>query len=176
MAIREIIKIGNPLLREKAKRVRQFNGALKTLVDDMVETLHAAPGVGLAANQIGVLQRVVVVELPKDEDDRQSGKLYTVVNPEIIKASSELEECEEACLSVPGYVGDVSRAVWVTVKGQDTKGKDVRVKAYDYLARVFQHEIDHLDGILYIDQVDDPAKVRKIPPEVKEEELEPATA
>lgn len=171
MAVRTILTLENPLLRQKAKRVKVFGEALRRLVDDMVETMRAAPGIGLAAPQVGVLERVIVAELPKDEEDPQSGKLFVVVNPEAVKASAEEEEGEEGCLSIPGYVGDVRRARWITVKGQDVKGREVRIKAYGMLARVFQHEMDHLDGILFIDRVDSPDKIRQVQPAAREAEL-----
>jgi peptide deformylase len=123
----------------------------------MVDTMLDAPGVGLAAPQIAVSQRIIVVRLPDDEESReeygdQAGVLYDVVNPEIIKSSREVVEGVEACLSIPGYLGRVDRHESVLVRGQDRYGKEIRIKARDWLARVFQHEIDHLDGILYIDK------------------------
>ena len=115
-----------------------------------------AKGVGLAAPQVAVSQRLIVVRLPDDEESKkeygkQAGVLYVVANPEIVKASDEMVEGVEACLSIPGYFGSVDRHQKVTIKGQDRKGKEIRIKASDWLARVFQHEIDHLDGRLYID-------------------------
>ena len=151
----------HPSLRQQASKVRTFGPALQRLADDMLETMRDEPGIGLAANQIGVSQRVIVVELTKDEDDPQSGLTYVVVNPKIARAGREQEEMEEGCLSVPGVVGDVWREVEITVKGQDLQGKKIRIKARDMLARVFQHEMDHLDGILFIDRIDDPAKIRR---------------
>lgn len=177
MAVREIIYPENPHLREKSKRVKNFGPAIETLLADMLETMHAANGMGLAAPQIDVLERVIVLELPKDEEDPQSGKVYKLVNPEIVKADG-LEEGEEGCLSIPGWYGEVDRATFVLVKAQDSKGKPVRIKAYDLLARVLQHEIDHLDGILFIDRVTGPDKLHKVEPkkEIPEEsdELVPA--
>jgi peptide deformylase len=154
----------HPSLRQKASKVRTFGPPLQRLVDDMLETMRDEPGIGLAANQIGVPQRVIVVELPKDEEDPQSGRTYAVVNPKIARSSREQEEMEEGCLSVPGLVGDVYRSVEITVKGQDLRGKKIRIKARDMLARVFQHEMDHLDGILFIDRIDDPSKIRRYVP------------
>lgn len=156
MAIRQIIRLDNPVLRKKAHRVTSYDKKFQVLVDDMVETLLDAPGVGLAAPQVAVSQRLIVVRLPDDEKSReefgeQAGKLYVVANPEIIKASKEIVEGVEGCLSIPGYVGTVDRHEKVTVTGFDRHGKAIRVKASGWLARVFQHEIDHLDGRLYID-------------------------
>ena len=151
MAIREIVKIGQPVLRQRAAKVNRFGSGLKTLIDDMVETMRAAPGIGLAAPQVGVAERVIVVEIPEDEKIPGSGKLYALINPEIVKASREEVLGEEGCLSIPNLVGDVWRAEWLTVKGQDAEGKEVRIKATDWLARAFQHEIDHLNGRLFVD-------------------------
>jgi peptide deformylase len=161
MAERKIVYIGDDVLRKKARRVRDFDGALNTLIDDMVETLAGAQGVGLAAPQVGVSQRVIVIHLPDDEEayGEQAGVSYQVVNPEIVKSSRETVEDVEACLSIPGYFGTVERSKMVVVRGQDRQGKEIRVKAYDWLARVFQHEIDHLDGVLYIDRTDEVWKV-----------------
>src|SRR5438105_4895496 len=152
MAVRPIITIGNTILRQRAKRVKKFGPELAHLIDDMIETMRVAPGVGLAAPQVGVPERVFVAELPLDEEDPQSGKVYEVVNPEIVRAKPEEEEGVEGCLSIPGYEGDVWRSTQIIVKGQDRHGKEIRIKAFDFLARVFQHEIDHLDGLLFIDR------------------------
>ena len=151
MAIRDIVKIGQPVLRQRAAKVNRFGSGLKTLIDDMVETMRAAPGIGLAAPQIGVPERVIVVEIPEDEKIPGSGKLYTLINPEIVKASRDEVLGEEGCLSIPNLVGDVWRAQWLTVKGLDVEGKEIRIKATDWLARAFQHEIDHLNGRLFVD-------------------------
>jgi peptide deformylase len=162
MAIREIVTLGHPTLRLKARKVTKFGPELKQLVDDMVETMRAAPGVGLAAPQVNVLERVIVIELPADEDEGLPAELYAIVNPEIVKASREKEEGEEGCLSIPGYIGEIDRHVEVLVRGFDVSGKPVRVKAYDYLARIFQHEIDHLEGVMFIDRVAGPDKIHKL--------------
>lgn len=156
MAIREIIGVNHPTLRKKARRVMAFDAPFQKMVDDMVETLIAAPGVGLAAPQINISQRLIVVRLGDDEDSikeygEEAGKLYVVANPEIIKASRTSVEGAEACLSIPGYYGTVDRREMVVITGQDRHGKPMRIKAKDWLARVFQHEIDHLEGKLYID-------------------------
>ncbi len=160
MAFREVVVLGSPradVLRRKAHRVKEFDPALHTLLDDMTQTMIEAPGVGLAAPQIDVSQRVIVVRLPDDEQSREeygdrAGVLYEVVNPEIVRASEEQVDGVEACLSIPGLFGTVSRHEAVTVKGQDRHGKKLRIKADGWLARVFQHEIDHLDGVLYTDR------------------------
>jgi peptide deformylase len=161
VAVRRIILADNPILRKKSKKVKNFGEALQALIDDMVETMHAANGLGLAAPQIGVLERVIVIRMSEDEEDSHSGKLFTLCNPQIIRAEGE-EEYEEGCLCLPGYVGAVKRATSVTVKAQDRRGKKVRIKAEGLLARAFQHEVDHLNGILYIDRVESPDKLRRI--------------
>jgi peptide deformylase len=163
MAVRPIVLANDPMLRRKSKKVKDFGQALQVLIDDMVETMQAANGAGLAAPQIGVLERVIVVQLPEDEEDPQSGKLFALCNPQIVRADGE-EEGDEGCLCLPGYVGEVKRATSVTVKAQDLRGRKVRIKAEGFLARVFQHEVDHLDGILYIDRVESPDKIRRIAP------------
>lgn len=156
MALLPIIKVEHPILRKKAIKVTNFDKSFQQLVDDMVETMIHAPGVGLAAPQVGVSQRLIVVRLPDDEASKeeygdQAGVLYVVANPKIIKTSKEMVDGIEACLSIPGYYGEVARYETIVVTGQDRQGKDFRIKAKGWLARVFQHEIDHLDGILYTD-------------------------
>jgi len=168
MAVRDIIFADNPILREKSKKVRDFGEALQVLIDDMLETMHAANGLGLAAPQIGMLQQVIIIQLPEDEEEPQSGKLFALCNPQIVRADGE-EESEEGCLCLPGYVGEVKRATSVTVKAQDRRGKKVRIKAEGFLARVFQHETDHINGILYIDRVESSDKIRRIVPSEEEE-------
>lgn len=162
MATREIVTLGHPVLRQKARKVTQFGPELKQLIDDMTETMRQAPGVGLAAPQVNVGERVIVVELPADEEEGKPSQFYAFVNPEIVKTSSETEEDQEGCLSIPGYLGEVPRHTMVVVRGLDARGKPQRVRAYDYLARILQHEIDHLDGVLFIDRVTDPSKIHKI--------------
>ncbi|NDJ33974.1 MAG: peptide deformylase [Chloroflexi bacterium] len=156
MAIREVITPVNPILRKKARKVQEFDEQLHRLIDDMVETMLDAPGVGLAAPQVAVSKRVIVVRLPNDEESQeeygdQAGVLYEVVNPEIIRRSRKTVEGVEACLSIPGYFGRVDRHESVIVRGQDRHGNEIKIKPRGWLARVFQHEIDHLDGVLYID-------------------------
>lgn len=170
MARRDIIRLDNPVLRKKAHRVTSFDRKFQQLVDDMVETLLEAPGVGLAAPQVAVSQRLIIVRLPDDDESREefgdeAGKLYIVANPEIIKASKEQVEGVEGCLSIPGYVGTVDRHEKITVTGLDRGGKPLRVKAAGWLARVFQHEIDHLDGRLYIDIAKDVWEVKPEQPD-----------
>ncbi|NDJ78198.1 MAG: peptide deformylase [Chloroflexi bacterium] len=157
MAVREVITPQDPILRKKAHKVNNFKDPkLQQLVDDMVETMGEAEGVGLAAPQVAVSQRVIVVRLPDDEESREvygddAGVLFVVINPDIIRVSDDMVDGVEACLSIPGYYGTVSRHDAVTVRGYDRHGKQMRIKAKGWLARVFQHEIDHLDGVLFID-------------------------
>ena len=155
MPIRIIITPENPVLRQRAKKVTNFGPALKTLTDDMVVTMREEHGVGLAEPQVAVGQRVIVVEFapePEEGEEPKPAKLYRVVNPEIAKVSEEKTLGVEGCLSIPGYVGEVERHAAVTVKGFNLQAKPVRVKAEGWLARIFQHEIDHLDGVLFIDR------------------------
>lgn len=169
MAIRKIVYLTDPqksaVLRKRAKKVTDFGTKFQQLVDDMIETLLDAPGVGLAAPQVGVSQRLIVVRLSDDEDSvkeygEQAGVLYVVANPEIIKPSRDMVDGVEGCLSIPGYYGEVERHTELIVKGQDRNGKDIRIKAKGWLARVFQHEIDHLNGQLYIDIAKDVWKAK----------------
>jgi len=153
MTIREIATLPNPVLRRKARTVSIFDEALQVLIDDMVETMRQAPGVGLAAPQVGVSQRVIVVEYPENDQDEESPKkLYAMVNPEIVKPSQETIAGIEGCLSVPGLVGEVQRAVEITVKGLNRHGQPMRVKVKEWMARIFQHEIDHLNGVVFTDR------------------------
>ncbi len=168
MAIREIIMLGHPTLRQKARKVTKFGPELQKLIDDMVETMREAPGVGLAAPQINIPERIIVLELPADEEEGLPAELYAFVNPEIVKASRETEKGEEGCLSIPGYIGEVERSVELVVRGQDAYGRPQRIRAHDYLARIFQHEIDHLDGVMFIDKAD-PATIRKLTAEEAED-------
>jgi peptide deformylase len=158
VALLPIRLAGDPVLRQKAKKVRQIDASIQKLIDDMIDTMRDAPGVGLAANQVGVSLRVVVIEVPKDEDreaQRPEGwDLYVLVNPQIVKRSGE-RELDEGCLSVPGYKAVVPRSVSVTAKGLNREGREVRIKAEDnLLAEALEHEIDHINGILYIDHLE----------------------
>jgi peptide deformylase len=173
MPVRPIVLSDNPLLRQRSRRVKRFGPALQQLIDDMVETMHAANGIGLAAIQIGVPERVIVVQLPEDDENPTDGKLYVVVNPELARKSRETEDGIEGCLSIPGWVGEVPRHRTVTVKGRDLHGKPVRIKTQELLARVFQHEVDHVSGVLFIDHIKDPEKIWPVP-EGEEEAAEAA--
>ena len=154
MALLEIITLPNPILRKKAHKVTDFGKEFRTLVADMVETMRDAPGVGLAAPQVAVPLRLIVVEYGDDEDENMPKKLFIVANPEIIEKSEEMVFGIEGCLSVPDLIGEVERHESVVVKGQNRQGQPVKIKASGWLARIFQHEIDHLDGIVYTDLTD----------------------
>jgi len=157
MSLRPIITTEDPRLRQRAHPVDRFTDDLKTLIADMIDTMRAAPGVGLAATQLGVRQRVIVVEYPPETaegEDTPPPKLYVVVNPEITRRSTELVNGTEGCLSIPGYVGDVERHAAVTVRGLNRRGQPFQLKARGWMARIFQHEIDHLDGVLFIDRAE----------------------
>lgn len=152
MAIRPIVTVPDPVLRRKAQKVRQFDADLQQLIDDMIETMRAAPGVGLAAPQVGVSQRVIVVEYGEDEDEDKPPRLYVVVNPEIVEVSAETEMGVEGCLSIPDLVGEVERYRRIVVKGQNRRGQPIKLKLQGWVARIFQHEIDHLEGVLFTDR------------------------
>jgi peptide deformylase len=152
MSVRTITALPDPILRRKAHKVITFDRDFQALVDDMIETMREAPGVGLAAPQIAVPYRLIVVEFGDEEDEEKPKKLYVLANPELIQGSEEKVTGIEACLSVPGLAGEVERHKQVVIKGLNRFGKPTRIKAGDWLARIFQHEMDHLDGILYVDR------------------------
>jgi len=172
MAVNKIITAENPLLRRKSKKVTRFGDSLRKLVNDLYDTLEDAEGLGLAAPQIGILERVFIVILPAEYDDK--GKVispqerYTLINPEFIRMRGEAEMIE-GCLSIPGYRGKVKRAVEVTIKGQDIHGKPVRHRAEGMLAHALQHEYDHLEGILYLDRLESPENLWTIQSEDAQE-------
>ncbi|MEA3344670.1 MAG: peptide deformylase [Chloroflexota bacterium] len=161
MAVRPLVQANDPVLRKRAQRVTSFGPALRSLVTDMIDTMHAHNAVGLAAPQIGISQQILVIQLPEDKEEND--KLHVMCNPKIARQRGR-EEGVEACLSLPGFAGEVPRATMVTVKGQDLEGEPLRVKAQGFLARVFQHEIDHLYGKLYIDRVEDAEKIWRVQP------------
>jgi peptide deformylase len=166
MTIREIVTTPNPVLRKKAHKVTDFGSETQKLIDDMVETMRVAPGVGLAAPQVDFSLRVVVVEYGDDEDEEAPKKLFTLVNPEIIRYSPETMPGNEGCLSVLGFQGEVERSLEVTVKALNRHGKPVKIKAKDWMARIFQHEIDHLDGVLFVDRATKVWKAEESPSQV----------
>lgn len=146
MAARPILVLPNDFLRKRAKRVRVIDAPMQILIDDMIDTMREASGVGLAAIQIGVLQRVAVIEIPEEE-------VRVLINPEILRREGE-REVTEGCLSIPGYRGKLRRSVNVTARALDRNGKEIRIKAQELLAQALEHEIDHLNGILYIDHLE----------------------
>ena len=149
----------------KASRVHRVDDSVRRLMDDMVETMVSASGVGLAATQVGVSQRVIVLKV--------DNQLYQLANPELIRASGE-QVGYEGCLSVPGYIGEVARAQRVVVKALNRHGKEVRIKGEDLLARALQHEIDHLDGVLFVDKLTSIETLKEV--EVGSEEEEAVAA
>jgi peptide deformylase len=163
MAVRDIRVLPDLVLRQKAKKVTNIDKSVQRLIDDMIETMRAAPGVGLAAPQIGVPLRVIVFEVPGAE-------VMALINPEIAKRYGE-RLVLEGCLSVPGYQGEVKRSVWVKVKAQDRQGRNIRLKGEELLAQVLEHEIDHINGVLYVDRVEGTDKLWELPPESSQEGL-----
>jgi peptide deformylase len=160
MAVRKLTFIGNAILRQKAQKIKRFDATLPRLVEDMFETMHANDGVGLAAPQIGLSIRLFVVECT----DQETGEHHKVAmaNPEIITAEGD-QRGLDGCLSIPGYYAvNVRRAAHVVVKGQNLRGKPMQISADGYFAWALQHEIDHLDGILYLDRLDRPEDLRKV--------------
>ncbi|NOT06379.1 MAG: peptide deformylase [Anaerolineales bacterium] len=160
MALRPIVTLPNLVLKRKAKPITKFDKNLQTLIDDMIETMRDAPGVGLAAPQVDISEQLIVVEYSEDDDDDDEGdeekpeklkKLYVMINPEIVKTSEEKVLGVEGCLSIPGIQGEVERFEAIQVKGLNRFGKPQKLKLKGWMARIFQHEIDHLNGILFTD-------------------------
>lgn len=167
MALRQIVTLPDPVLRRKAKAVTNFGKDLQTLIDDMIETMRDAPGVGLAAPQVGISERLAVVEYAEEDEDEEvetvhedmekppkppkPKQLFVLINPEIVKASEEKVMGIEGCLSIPGLLGEVERHEALHVKALNRHGKPVKLKVDGWLARIFQHEIDHLNGVVFTD-------------------------
>ena len=158
MAVRPIRTLGDPVLRQKAKRVPAIDASIRRLIQDMIDSMQATNGVGLAAPQIGVSLRLIVIGLPEEEP-------FVLINPEIVKRSGE-RKVEEGCLSLPGYrTENLTRSVTVVAKGLDPSGRKVRVKGQDdLLAQALEHEIDHVNGVLYIEHLEDKSDLIKIEP------------
>ncbi len=156
MAVLPVYQFPHPVLKQKAKRVRTIDGSIHKLIGDMIETMHAVSGVGLAAPQVGISLRVIVIGMPEEEE-------IVLINPQLVRRTGE-RLVAEGCLSVPGYIGQIKRATSVKVKGLDPKGKEIRIKADELLAQALEHEIDHLNGVLYIDYLESMDKLRKIEP------------
>lgn len=164
LAVREIVTLGAPILRQKAKKVHRVDEYIRQLIEDLIDSVHEANGAGLAAPQIGVPLRVIVTTV----DDA----IHVVVNPEIVKKSDVEEESDEGCLSIPGWYGPVRRSTDVTVRGLSKTGKPIKIKAEGWEARAFQHEVDHLDGVLFIDRLADRSRLHQVTSEEEEEALE----
>ncbi len=154
MAIREIRKFPDPILRRKCRVVRRIDDDIRKLATDMVETLIDAEGVGLAANQVGILKRVIALHLPEEDP-------YWLVNPQIIKSEGN-REVDEGCLSLPGYVGIVNRSISITARALDQNGSKWRVTAEELLAQALEHEIDHLNGIMFMDHLLEHERLREV--------------
>ncbi len=162
MAVLPLTMMDSPVLHQKAKRVRKIDDSIQKLIDDMIETMYQLGGAaGLAAPQVGIPLQVVVIDLP------ESG-LITLINPQVVKSSGE-HEVMEGCLSLPGYRGSIKRAESVTVKGRDRYGKEVRIKAEELLAQVLQHEVDHINGVVYVDHLESMDNLYKAEPEDDDE-------
>ena len=156
----EIVTLPDEVLRQKARPVTKFDDELQTLIDNMIETMRTANGVGLAAPQIGQsLQLAVIESLPKTDDEgneiENSRELFVIINPRLVWESRDVVDGIEGCLSIPGYVGEVERAYGVRVRAQDRRGKPLKLRLKGWTARIFQHEIDHLNGVLFIDKLTD---------------------
>ena len=161
MAVLPIQVLPDPVLKQKAKHIRTIDDSIRKLITDMRETIHSDPGrVGLAAPQVGISLRVIVISLPDEED-------IVLINPEIVRKKGE-RLLNEGCLSVPGYFGQIKRAESVTVKGRDQNSKEIRIKAEGLLAQALEHEIDHLNGVLYIDHLENADELHKVEPEETE--------
>ena len=152
------------MLRRKAKKVHRVDSYIRGLVEDLIDTVYEANGAGLAAPQIGVPLRAIVTNV----DDR----LHVILNPEIVEESAEEVEADEGCLSIPGWYGPVKRKERVTVRGLGRTGKPMKVKSEGWEARALQHEVDHLNGVLFIDRMEDRSKLHKVETSEEEEELE----
>ena len=166
MAILPLVHAPNPVLRQKTRQVKNVDRRIRKLVDDMIETMHDAHGVGLAANQVGISLRVAVIQLPEDEE------ATVLINPKVLRAEGEREIEGEGCLSIPGYRGTVIRAEKIRVRALDIDGKEFRIRAAnDLLAQALQHEADHLDGRLYLDRlVNEDALYEEARPDQEDEE------
>src|SRR4030042_1097255 len=154
MAVLPVRSAPDPVLRRRAKRISSLDGSIQKLIDDMLETMPAVYGVGLAAPQVGISLRLAVIGLPDEEP-------IVLINPEIVRRSGE-RTVLEGCLSVPGYQGEIKRSVAVTVKARDRRGKEFRVKGTELLSQAVEHEVDHLNGVLYLDHLESPDKLHEI--------------
>jgi peptide deformylase len=156
MTLRTIVTLPDPVLRRKARVITTFDKQLQTVIDDMIETMREAPGVGLAAPQVGISERLIVVEYyenaeAEEIEDEARKKVWVMINPEIIKTSEEKVLGVEGCLSIPNLVGEVERHETIQIKALNRRGQAMRLKVQGWLARIFQHEIDHLNGVVFTD-------------------------
>ena len=158
MTVLNLRTLPDPILRQKARRVTKIDDALQKLIDDMIDTMRAASGVGLAANQVGVLQKIVVIEIPEEEE------VLVLINPEITRREGE-RLVEEGCLSIPGYRGELTRSLKVRARALDRDGNTMRIKAEGLLAQALEHETDHINGTLYIDHLESSEKLWKLEPQ-----------
>lgn len=163
MAVLEIKTFPDAILRERAKKIRNIDKSILRLAYDMIDTMHHHSGVGLAANQVGVLRRIIVAQLPEDDEPR----IY--INPEIVHREGE-RMVEEGCLSIPGYMGTISRAIWVKFRALNSVSKTVRLKADGLLAQALEHEVDHLNGILYLDHLKEHEELRAVEANLEHQE------
>jgi len=154
MSILPIVHIPDPVLKRRAHKVSAVTKEVKQLIDDMVETMREAPGVGLAAPQVGVSLRIAVIEIGDEEDEEAPKKLYVLINPEVVDASEEMVLGVEGCLSVPRVMGEVNRHERLVVRSLNRQGKPVKFKPEGWLARIFQHEIDHLNGVIFTERAE----------------------
>ncbi len=153
MALRPVVKLPDPVLRRKGHKIAHLDKSIQVLIDDMIETMRNEPGVGLAAPQVNVSSKLIVVEYPLDDKvENSKPTLFVLIDPEIIEFSQETEIGIEGCLSVPELVGEVERAARVDIRALNRYGKKQKIIAQGWLARIFQHEIDHINGILFIDR------------------------
>jgi peptide deformylase len=165
MALLDIVLEGDPRLRQKAVKIKRVDAGLRRLAEDMYETMLDAPGIGLAAPQVGVLLRLITVDVPDDyEEEGSKGASLVLINPEIVKATGSQIDPPEGCLSIPNWIGNVPRAQRIVVKARDLDFREVRVRAEGMVARALQHEIDHLDGILFTDRVVDKNTLKYLTP------------
>jgi peptide deformylase len=165
LAVRPILELPHPALRRRARKVRKIDSPVLRLAHDMVDTMREAGGIGLAANQVGALQRVIVIQLPEEEE----AAIY--INPEIAHREGE-RKVEEGCLSIPGYKGLITRSLWVKFRALDHTAKVVRLKADELLSQALEHEVDHLNGILYVDHLDSHEKLMKLEPQPEGDDQE----